>query len=605
MTDLLSLLRASDVLSALDTELARTLSDLADDSTPEVQLGIAVASRATREGHVCADLTALSDQQAFGGDGAPLGVQYPSLERWRPLLLASPLVGDGSTETPLVLDTRHRLYLRRHWHDEQQLGRALSKLSRASAPTEGLAAHRDTLRALFPSKGGEPDHQRIAAEIACVSRFCTITGGPGTGKTTTVARVLALLAAAAITGGRTFRPLLLAPTGKAAARLSESVATTTETLDCSAAVRALIPREARTIHRALEAGRSGFRINADRPLLAQCIVVDEASMVDLSLMRSLVEAIPRDGRLILLGDRHQLSSVEAGAVLADITGDAEEPRYSPALAERLSVAFDERLPSSWIRADARPLDDAVAHLVRSHRFSETGTLAELARAIRTGDTDSALACLTRDSDEIRLLEPPERGLAPALAPLVREGYRALTDAADGATALGALSSFRVLCAHRRGPLGLQFLNEWISGLLSTGRTQGGRPGFMSPILVLQNDAPLGVFNGDVGVLWRESAGDVRALLPARNQPRVVSPARLPPFEPAFAMSVHKSQGSEFDTVVVVLPPAGSPLLTRELLYTAVTRARRRVILHGSRAVVVEAIQRRVTRATGLSDVLRA
>lgn len=605
MKTALSALRDSLAISALDAELALTLADLVGERAESTLLAVALASRATREGHVCADLSALAGTVARGADGAELGMTYPSLEEWLQSLTASRLVGNAEETTPLVLDTRGRLYLRRHFRDEQGLAKALSTMAAAPAIPSDPRVTSTLAKKLFPASREVLDRQRLAAEIAAVSRLCVITGGPGTGKTTTVARILALLAADGLArGDARFRALLLAPTGKAAARLADAVAKSAATLECPDEIRERLPTEACTIHRALEQGRTGFRIGPNRPLLADVVIVDEASMVDLSLMRSLVDSVPPSSRLILLGDRHQLSSVEAGAVLADITGSEGEPRYSSSLDARLESVFGERLPRTWIRQDCAPIDDSTVELVDSHRFSISSPLGRLASAIQRGAIDDALACLESGDADVVLLTPGGRARSAALSRVIVEGYRRAAVAADAGAALEALASFRVLCAQRRGTLGVEGLNRFVAQTLAAEGLTSRDRGLVQPFLIGRNDADLDVMNGDVGVIFRESSGESRAFLPGNGSPRALSPARLPAHEPAFAMSIHKSQGSEFETVVVVLPEPGSPLLTRELLYTAVTRAKRRLVLHASRAAVAEAIERRITRASGLAELMR-
>lgn len=605
MTTALSILRQSMVVSALDSELARTLAGRVGEREETTLLAVALASRATREGHVCADLSALAGTVARDLDGAELPFTYPSLDDWTRAISTSKLVGDGEQPTPLVLSPGGLLYLRRHFDDERALARALSLLARAPALPADPRGMAQLARKLFPASVEEPDRQRLAAEIAVLSRFTVITGGPGTGKTTTVARILALLAADALARDSTrFRALLLAPTGKAAARLAEAVASVREGLDCPEPVLARIPTEAFTIHRALEQGRTGFRIGPERPLIADVVVVDEASMVDLSLMRSLAEAIPARGRLILLGDRHQLSSVEAGAVLSDITGLEGEPRYSPALADRLETSFGERLPRHFVRGGSRPIDDSVVELTRSHRFAAEGPLGRLSAAIQRGAAEEALECLDSGAPDVTLFTPSGRTPSQELSRLVVDGFRATAAAPDAPRALATLGQFRVLCAHRRGTFGVEGMNRFIAAELARAGLIEGSRGLLRPILVSRNDAELGVMNGDVGVIFRDETGEARAVLPGKDRPRTLSPSRLPAHEPAFAMSIHKSQGSEFDSVLVVLPEPGSPLLSRELLYTAVTRAKSRLVLHATRAAVAEAISRRVARASGLGALLR-
>ncbi|HVW28489.1 MAG TPA: exodeoxyribonuclease V subunit alpha [Polyangiaceae bacterium] len=609
MTAILDALRDARVFSALDAGLARHLGRLAGETRGDVLLAVALASRATKEGHTCADLKKLAGRPLeVDGDGTAF--VCPRFESWREQVAASELVGTGAGSTPLVLDEKGRLYLRRHWEHERRLARAL--LERSARPVE-LAdpegARRLLARLFGEAKPGAPDWQRIAAQVAAISSLTVISGGPGTGKTSTVTKVLALAIADELARGNPNpRALLVAPTGKAASRLAESARRAVAALELPENVRARLPLQAATVHRVLEADDEGrFRITAERPLVADVVAVDEASMIDVGLMRALVDAVPDRARLILLGDRDQLASVEAGAVLADVCGDAGPPRYGKALAARLAAAFGEPLPAENTEGGASSIDDAVVTLTESHRFSAQSTLGELSRAIQRGDADAVMAIFERANDEVALLEPPsDRAAHPALPTILVRGFRELAQARTAREALAALERFRVLSAHRRGPLGVEEMNREILSLLSAAGLLTPRSGLVQPIIVNRNDAAVGLFNGDVGVLFREAEGSARALFPGEeDRLRRLSPSRLPPHEPAFAMSIHKSQGSEMDEVVVMLPAPGSPLLTRELFYTAVTRARRRVLVHASAASVREATARPAERASGLGDALRA
>jgi exodeoxyribonuclease V alpha subunit len=619
VTELIGRLRAAEALSALDAELALHLGELGGEAREEVLLAIALASRATRDGHVCADLAKLAGSPIEGRENEVVTV-CPPFGAWRELVSTSTLVGAGPGPTtlgspregtPLILDERGRLYLRRHWEHERALAAALGGRSLRTIELADPAASRRLLERLFgPHKGGAgaPDWQRIAAELAALSSLTVISGGPGTGKTSTVTKIIALCLADELARGNAApRALLLAPTGKAASRLSESARNAAATLDCPKEVLERIPLSASTVHRALEAdGEGRFRLTKERPLVADVVAVDEASMIDVALMRALVDAVPAHARLVLLGDRDQLASVEAGAVLADICGARTAPRYSASLDERVALAFGERLPAAAVSGEPPGIDDSVVTLTESHRFRAASPLGELARAIQRGDADAVARVFAGGTSEVTLLEPKdEREPHPALSTTIVDGFRSLAAVRTPEEALAALEFFRVLSAHRRGSRGVEELNRAIVDALESARLLGSRSGLMQPIIVNRNDSSIGLFNGDVGVLFRDGTDGARAFFPAEDgRVRRLSPSRLPPSEPAFAMSIHKSQGSEFDEVVVMLPALGSPLLSRELFYTAVTRARRRVVVHGSAASIREAVVRSADRASGLADALR-
>jgi exodeoxyribonuclease V alpha subunit len=444
--------------------------------------------------------------------------------------------------------------------------------------------------------------QRRAVEAAMRRRLCVVSGGPGTGKTSTVARVLVLAVEQARAMGRPDpRILLIAPTGKAAAALTEALARNLESVDCDDEVRAAIPRTASTIHRALRPTGgvgAGFVHDLARPLAADFVVVDEASMVDLALMRRLVEAVPEAATLVLMGDADQLASVEAGAVLADVCGDATtgEGEADEVAAAGQGGDHDGALRPSIVR------------LTHSYRFAADSGIGELSRAIRAGDTGAALAVLADEGRADAAWVESEEGVWPqAILELIDDGYAPLASAGDAASALASLDRFRVLSPHRVGRLGVERLNRRVAGRVAAA---AGAHAF-EPVLVERNDPAVGLWNGDMGVRRRGAAGAEAPRVhfaslegdAAQTGARSLSELRLPPHSACWAMSVHKSQGSEFDAVLVVLPERSSPLLTREMLYTAITRARRSVVVWGARERLVECIERRVERRSGLRDAL--
>lgn len=591
----LASLDAAGWFSALDVAFARALGRLAGDDDPLLALGAAEASRAVAAGHVCADLAQL------GGRPVPLDdpgadLHWPAAATWRKSLAASTAVGDGGAPTPLVLDEASRLYLHRYWRYERDLADAL--LARAAASSaegaEGLDA--DIIR-LFPAPADpalDPDGrgtagQRAAARAAFTGRFTAISGGPGTGKTTTVARMLALLAERALAAGaEPPRVALLAPTGKAAARLADSIRAALGpdgpgSIATSQAIRDALPREASTIHRALHrsAGSGGFRHDVANPLAADVVVVDETSMADLALLARLVAAVPPAARLILLGDRDQLASVEAGAVFGDICGG---PRA---------------------HAGEAGLAGCVTHLGHSFRFG--AGIRELAAAINAGDPARALSTLDDPAfPAVSLIEATDdREQSARAVTLAAAGFAGLFDAADPAARLAALGRFRLLTAHRRGFNGAQRLNREVER--APALRHGSRPGAEwyagRPVMITRSDHDLGLFNGDTGVAARDGNGRMGVTFPGPDGTRWVPSGRLPECETAYAVTVHKAQGSEFDEVLVVLPLGPSPVLTRELLYTAVTRARSKVAICASREAVRRAVATPIRRSSGLRDAL--
>ena len=583
MTSLcLSSFEQSGALSAIDVELARTLGRASGETDEAVLLAAALASRAVQTGHVCVDLTRLTLGRVDAGSPEAAPLTLPPVGAWVEKLRRSALVRrdhERAASRPLVLDSEGRLYLARYFDHERSVAERLADLAKAT-PT-GQVPTSEQLDRLFGAAGSAGE-QRQAAALASQRALSIIVGGPGTGKTSTVVKLLALMIEAALDLGLSPpRILLLAPTGKAAQRLSEATSGACSRLATSDSVRAAIPQKATTIHRALgsiDGTTTRFRHHAQHPLDCDIVLVDEASMVDLSLMRRLLDALPRNARLILLGDPDQLASVEAGGVLGDVCAAAE-------------------------RGDG--LGQAVTRLTRSYRYPEGSGIAALAAAIRAERPEDVLAVLRRGLADAQL-QPPLKGgpVGPGFARLCQRHYRGLR-ARPLEAKLAALSAFRVLCAHRRGPAGVELLNpalaKIVHGPIAQGRTH--YPG--RPIMVTRNDYGCSLFNGDVAVL--HAAGrDLRVyayFADDTQQPREVAVGRLPDHESVYAMTIHKSQGSEFDHVAIVLPEGSSHLLSRELLYTAVTRARRSVSLFASPATLTAATTSRIVRSSGLTDRL--
>lgn len=606
---------ALGVIGEFDRELAEALAELAGERNPDVLLGVAFASAAVQAGHTCAELSVLSRRQfADRAGNALLQLRLPSAERWLRALWASDLVdaapADPASPRPIVLDPSGRLYLRRYHDYERSLADdLLARATNVAEPVDGALLQRG-LERLFPANARSV-LQRIGALLGVLRRFSVISGGPGTGKTFTVAKILILLQEQARAAKREpYRILLLAPTGKAAQRLGDAIRENLAQLELDAELRAAIPNAAATLHRALgfqPSRPTRFRHDRQHPLPYDVVVVDEASMVDLALMAKLVAAVRPEARLVLLGDKDQLASVEAGAILGDIYAH-QSGGFSTSFVEQVRVTTGDQLVPSPTRREPG-LHDGMVHLTHGHRFTDDGGIADFAQAVNAGDADRAFEVLAR-SESVRLRPVTQRKeLEAELAPLLRAGLGGLRG--DGAEArLDRLDGFRVLAAHRRGSFGVETLNPWAERLLGRGEAEDARGVFYDgrPVIVTANDYQWELFNGDVGVLASSDPANPDAPLAAyfRSGPgaaRSVSPACLPRHETAFVLSVHKSQGSQFGEVAFVLPDRPSPLLTRELVYTAVTRARRRVTLFGSEAVLRSAIAARVERASGLRDRL--
>ncbi len=623
LTPSLEELRGRSLLRAIDYHFAKDMCRLVKESSAEVAAAAAMVSARLGEGHVCLDLSSLAGQSVQLQDSVVR--QFPSLPAWRETMMRSELVSDGSLHTPLILDQQDRLYLRRYWIHEQFLARAILERCQGVESDAEEGSLQASLERLFGQGTLADDDQRMAALMAARRQFSVVSGGPGTGKTFTVVKILALLIEQAFAeGSDPPRMQLMAPTGKAAARLVESIKRAKQELDCEPEVKEAIVEEASTIHRALGASGHGtrYRYHQNNPLVTDLVLVDEASMVNVSLMSRLLAAVPEGARVILLGDRDQLASVEAGAVLADICEGGRHMPRSKALAREIEDITGESIELAADAPTSTGIWDCVTHLSRSYRYKSGSGIEKLALAIHAGDAEAAIEVL-RDPGvaDVRLASPlPRQGIGAELLKQSVRGYHDAQAAQEPAQAHAALEQFRVLCAHHEGAASVSLINtelarHYRNNNLAKGLAQahGLDPKHTSgvlaehyhlqPIIIGVNDYELGLFNGDLGVLMNSPSG-LRAYFAGEGgRMRDISPSRLPAHQPVYAMSIHKSQGSEFNDIAVVLPRELSPVLTRELIYTAVTRAKRSLTIYASESVLGHCIAQRTERSTGLQELL--
>lgn len=628
----LAAFNAARVVSAADLRVALRLGHLTGERDDQVLLAVALAVRAVRSGSVCVRLDDLGslelpeDEEAARTDATDL--PWPDRTAWASAVARSPLVAagvDGPADRPARW-VGGALYLDRYWRDELAVRHDVDgRLAADDLPVDGDRLDAALAR-LFPA--ADDTRQRLAAAHAATRRLTVLTGGPGTGKTTTVARLLAVLHDAALptsssagtTSGAALRVALAAPTGKAAARLQEAVREVVAGFPDAADRERVGAPVATTLHRLLgfrPGSSTRFRHDAHHHLPHDVVVVDETSMVALPLMARLLEALRPDARLVLVGDPDQLASVEAGAVLGDLVH--REPVAPPATAGVVVATADVALAGSPPPAvgevdDRAVLGNGVVRLRTVHRQDRDSEILPLAAAIRAGDAEATLALLRAGHGTVQFLETPddvpdEAVLATVRADAVAAGTL-LVEAAragDARAALDALARHRVMVAHRRGPAGrgrwAAQVEAWVEE--ATGHHATDSPWVAGrPLLVTTNDAEVGLYNGDTGVLVAEPGGvGVVAVFGDPRAPLRVRTHRLPPVETVHAMTVHRAQGSQFERVTLVLPPATSPLLTRELLYTAVTRAQSFVRVVGSEDAVRTAVTSPVHRASGLRTPL--
>lgn len=606
MTALLAQAVKLHMLRALDIQFARLL---ADDNQPAKLLAAACLSAAAGDGHVCLPLSQLNCIALFKGRHLELSqtiwLAAGEPKEWHAVLDGWSALSVNNKVAPIIL-TADRLYLHRLWQHEGQVARFFQQQSvlQQFAPEQV----RTVLDRLF---GTHPDDwQKIAAAVALTQKTAIISGGPGTGKTTTVAKLLAALIRLS---DEVLRIRLVAPTGKAAARLAESLGKALQELPMSEDERQRFPTEATTLHHLLGAHPETqfLRYHVDNPLHLDVLVVDEASMVDISMMAHLIDALPPQARVIFLGDRDQLTSVEAGAVLGDICRCAEAG-YSTVRALQLSALTGCDIPGVE-DTHAPAVRDSICLLRKSYRFDAKSGIGQLAAAVNAGEARAVEAIFQAGFKDITHQSLNDGKDYQIMLAEIAEGYRPflqlITKQADPVEIIDAFGRYQLLCALRDGPFGVHGLNQCIEKKLmqlqlirrpwSGSRWYEGRP-----VMVTRNDSVLGLFNGDIGIILRNHDGLLKVffLLPDSTI-KAVPPSRLPGHDTAWAMTVHKSQGSEFDHTALVMPAQFLPVLTRELIYTAVTRARKRLTLYSTYSVLHCAVQLHTQRYSGLLDRL--
>ena len=579
----------------IDVVFADFVCSRDNGSTDLLRKAATFASSAVGYGNICVDLA-----DVFGASEVTSAAAR---------LRASKMVGEPGEYRPLVLDDANRLYLHRYWKYESDLATTLISMA-SDLPDVDTVLLKDGLSRLFPNTDESIDWQRVAAAAAVRSRFCVISGGPGTGKTTTVVKIIALLLEQA--KGSRMRIGLAAPTGKAAARLKESIYKAGKELEERTTAAESIPSDVSTLQRLLGVipDSCRFRHNADNPLPFEAIVVDEASMVPLGLMAKLVEALAPGSRLILLGDRDQLASVEAGAVLGDICNTGHGFGFSSAFKAFIVETTGCTIPESLVGSDVPVLADSVIVLQKNYRFGEDSGIGLVSTAINNDNAASVLGGMKDGTTSgLILRETPSRDLLQKkLATAVVAGFSDYLRHESPDDVLVAFDQFRVLCALRQGIYGVEGINSLIEiRLADEGIIKPDKQWYHGrPVMVMINDYSLKLFNGDVGIALNDPESEIglSVYFPSINGvPRKYSPYRLPAHETVYAMTVHKSQGSEFERVLLVMPPFSNQILTREIIYTGLTRARTSVELWCTDEIFTAACEKRIERRSGLRQAL--
>ncbi len=561
-----------------------------------VALSAALVSEANQKGNVCVIFDDYHEQPLFQCEHLKSGElpQVENVAQWRDTLLNSCCVGLPGELAPLIVEG-NRLYLHRYWFYETQVAENIRQRLLSPVIFNGKALGQQINR-LYT----ELNDQKRAVAIAASNRFVVVSGGPGTGKTTTIINILAVL----LSQDKGARIALAAPTGKAAARMIDSIQAGIENSRISPDIRELIPSQASTIHRLLGYQQQGFRYSQQHRLPLDCVVIDEASMVDLTLMYRLLDALPPLARVILLGDRDQLASVAAGNVLGDITGNRATVHYSVEQNHRLQTILGEVVEAN--PTNAAGIADAIALLTTSYRFTGATGISQLAAFVNQGLADAVQDCLLSDDRQLNWFSGHEKAPDSDLLETMLQDYKSVLTSDNLSSAFEAFERSRVLCAVHSGAFGIDEINQRITDTMLTRGWIDNIINFRGkPLLVTRNDYEFNLFNGDIGLLWPDDNGQLVAWFRANNQGfRRLPITSLPEHLCAWAMTVHKSQGSEFDTVTLLLPPESKQLsLSRELLYTGITRAKQKLTLIGTAEMLDYACRTPSHRQSGLATKL--
>lgn len=619
-------------LSELDYQFARFIGRIGGTKDEKLLLAASLVSRYRGEGHICIDLADLAGKAVGFEESAPL--HCPPLNAWRKALAHGPALGRPGDYRPLILDGT-RLYLYRYWDYEKKLADILKGLAGGPRTTFDESNLKESFKRIFPPDGlnGDGtktvDWRKVAAFAALRSRLCVISGGPGTGKTFTVAKIMAILIEQNQRQHQNqhqnqdgkLHISLTAPTGKAAARLSEAIKVAKATLHCSESVKAAIPDEASTIHRLLGSAAYSpyFRFCDHNRLPADVVVIDEASMVDMALFSKLAQALKASSQLILLGDMDQLASVEAGSVLGDICDRGNMRRFSASFTDNCLGATGEEIVDGGSGIAPDGISDCIVELKKSYRFRQMSGIQAASRAVNSGDGRQAIDLIKKGGGgdiaaiaaiaDMKWKELPRPDdLQRRLEEWMTERYARYLKADNPPEAIKCFNKCRIICALREGPYGVRNVNLLVERILTrkgliekSGLWYAGRP-----VMIARNDYNLRLFNGDIGIAMAdpEKERELRVFFAGvEGSVRSFPPFGVPGHETVYAMTAHKSQGSEFDDVLFIMPEMDSRVLTRELIYTAITRAKVSMLIWGKEDIFITAVKRRIQRSSGLRGAL--
>ncbi len=590
----------------MDRHFAGFMEKFRGGKTPEVKLAAALLSRHQLKGHVCIDINRLAGGLLRDDDGEGAGIICPEKNEWIKALKACHAVGKPGEYKPLILDKKNRLYSYRYWKYQDKLAKAIMAKIKARPRKIDFFVFKKSLEKNFPPAKNNIDMQMVAAFVAVKTRFCVISGGPGTGKTTTVKKILSVMEEIS---GKRIRIGLCAPTGKAASKLNESIG------DNIGKFNNLVIKKASTIHRLLGSikGSPYFRHNEKNPLPLDFLIIDEASMVDLPLMSKAAQALLPGASLILLGDKDQLASVEAGAVLGDMCGEKNAEKFSENFRAGFAEITGMKIKSQKTEKKLPLIADHIVIIEKNYRFSPKSGISGITGLINSGKSESALNLIkTKKFPDIKWADFVCAGkkssgatmLYNLMSQKIPEGFSSYISSLNSPyDAFNAFEKFRILCALRKGPFGAHAVNRMVEGILKKRKLINPESTWYHgrPILITKNDYNLELFNGDVGIIFHKNGKAAACFRGDGGKIRAISPVRLPSHETVWAMTVHKSQGSEFDKIMLILPDQDAPVLTRELIYTAITRAVNFVEISGYEDIFLKAVSRTTQRGSGLKD----